>query len=164
MKKLTTIKQLFFAGVVLTGMNIFSSCDSCSRKEATPEGSETTTTDADTTSYDDSAYDDSLSTGASTNDGTNTSTPIRSKSSNGGTATTKPATSSSSSNDSGTKTSGLTEEEITNRIENSDAKSAVDKNGKPIRNSGAAGSGLGTGTGSTGNNSRVTTKEAQKGN
>lgn len=163
MKKLTTIKQLFFAGVVLTGMNIFSSCDSCSRKEATPEGSETTTNDSDTTNYDDSAYDDSLSTGASINDGANTSTPIRSKSSNG-TATTKPATTSSSSDNSGTKTSGLTEEEITNRIENSDAKSAVDKNGKPIRNSGAAGSGLGTGTGSTGNNSRVTTKEAQKGN
>lgn len=163
MNKLTTIKQLFFAGVVITGMNIFSSCDSCSRKESTTEGSETTTTDADTTSYEDSAYDDSLSTGASTNDGTNTSTPIRSKSNNG-TATTKPATTSSSSDNSGTKTSGMTEEEITNRIENSDAKSAVDKNGKPIRNSGAAGSGLGTGTGSTGNNSRVTTKEAQKGN
>jgi len=164
MKKLTIIKQAFFATAIVAGMNIFSSCDSCSRKEAGPD--ETTTdmnTDADTIDYDDSAYNDSTGTGI--NDGTNTSTSIKARS--GSTANTKPATSSQASTGSasGTTKSGPSEEEIANQIENSDAKSGtVDKNGKPVRSSGAAGSGQGTGTGSTGNNSRVTTKEAQKGN
>lgn len=161
MKKLTIIKQAFFATAIIAGMNIFSSCDSCSRKEAGPD--ETTTdmnTDGDTTSYDDSAYDDSTGTGI--NDGTNTSTSIKARS--GSTANTKPAASSTGSA-SGTTKSGPSEEEIANQIENSDAKSGtVNKNGKPVTSSGAAGSGQGTGTGSTGNNSRVTTKEAQKGN
>jgi len=161
MKKLTIVKQSFFAAIALAGMNIFSSCDSCSRKnENTEEITTDMNVDADTT-----AYDDSADSGSGMNDGTNTSRSIKSTSGSG-TATTKPATSSSSASSSttssGTKKSGLTEEEITNQIENSDAKS--DKNGKPIRSSGDAGSGQGTGTGSTGNNSRVTTKEAQKGN
>lgn len=165
MKKLTILKQSLFAIVAVTGMNIFSSCDSCSRKESSAD--ETITdmeTDADTTAYDDSAYDDSSATGV--NDGSGASRSI--KAGNGkGNAVTKPGNASgtaSSSNSSLTKT-GPTEEEIANRIENSDYKSGtVDKNGKPVQSSGAAGSGQGTGTGSTGNNSRVTTKEAQKSN
>ena len=37
MKKLTFIKQLFFSFVLITGMNICSSCDSCNRKTETTE-------------------------------------------------------------------------------------------------------------------------------
>lgn len=165
MKKLTIIKQSLYAAVAIAGMNIFSSCDSCSRKEPAPD--ETTTdmeTEADTSAYNDSAYDDSSATGV--NDGSGTSRSIKAGYGKGN-AATKPFTASgtaTSSNSGSTKT-GPTEEEIANRIENSDYKSGtVDKNGKPVQSSGAAGSGQGTGTGSTGNNSRVSTKEAQRSN
>ncbi len=159
MKKPTLIKHLLLTLLVIAGTNIFSSCDSCTRK--TTETTTTTGTESmDTTSTgDDTGFinDDSSGNTSRVNDGTasiSTSSASRSKTATG-----------TSTAAAGTKKSGLSEEEITNRIENSDARSgAVDKNGNPVKSSGDAGTGMGTGTGSTGNNSRVTTREAQKGN
>lgn len=165
MKTITTIKQLAFASLLIAGLNIYSSCDSCNRKD---ESTQENTTDTD--SYDSAEEEDTITTGDNTgmNDGSTSSTSINATSGSGigksgntsGTSTSTTGTSTAS----GSKDEAARQQAITDMIENSDAKSAVDKNGKPIRSSGDAGSGTGTGTGSTGNNSRVTTREAQKAN
>lgn len=161
MKTINLIKQMVFATAVIAGMNTFSSCNSCDRKTQTTEESTSvtyeSTTDGDTVSTDE--------TSSSVNDGTTTSTSIKANSSGSGTATTttkSTTTTTSSSASKNVKDEAARQQAITDRIENSDAGSAVDKNGNPIKSSGDAGSGMGTGTGSTGNNSRVTTREAQR--
>lgn len=162
MKKPALIKQLFFASIAIAGMNLFSSCDGCSRKTTETTTVTTETTDTTSTTSDDTGYinDDNSGNTSGVNDGTTSSASIRTSTPAGSKTTTGTSTAAT-----GTKKSGLSEEEITNQIENSDARSgAVDKKGNPIKSSGDAGSGMGTGTGSTGNNSRVTTREAQKGN
>jgi hypothetical protein len=162
MKRLPLIKQLLFALILIVGMNIYSSCDSCSHKtdgssEGTRDGIDA---NGDTRGSEEPADNENSGstegTGSSTvNDGKTTSTTVK--------ATTTRRTSSTSS--ANNKDTGLSEAEITNQIENSDAKSGtVNKKGNPVVSSGASGSGTGTGTGSTGNNSRVTTREAQKSN
>ena len=157
MKKLTLIKQLFFASTLIAGINIYSSCDGCNRQ---PDGSSEGTRDgmdanADTRGSEEPAdNENSGSTEGTANDGKTSSTSIKASS---GSKTTNTSTTAT-----GTKNSEPTEEEITNQVENSNASHAYDKNGKPIISSGASGSGMGTGTGSTGNNSKVTTKEDQK--
>ena len=173
MKKQAIIKQLFFAGLFIGGMNIFSSCDSCSRKTENTE--ENTTIDE---TYESSSADDTISSvdnSGAINDGSTSSAAINASSTSGSgktgnasrtTKTTTPAgnTSTSASTANNTKKEEARQQAITDMVENSDAKSAVGKDGKPIRSSGDAGTGSGTGTGSTGNNSRVTTREAQKAN
>jgi len=163
MKKLTVIKQLFFATLLIAGMNIYSSCDSCNRKtdgssEGTRDGVDA---NGDTRGSEEPADNENSGStegtgGGTANDSKTSSTPVKASSGN--------KTTNTSTLGTGTKNNGPSEEEITNQVENSDAKSgAVDKNGNPIRSGGNSGSGSGTGTGSTGNNSRVSTKEAQKG-
>jgi hypothetical protein len=166
MKKPTIIKQVFFTAMLVTGMNIFSSCNSCSRE------SKHNTIDPNGYDY---AVDENLDSidstdNATINDGNSSSTSIDAVSSSDGskgknttpsTSNTKPATTNKpASNNNSDETTK--QQEITNKIENSDYGRVYDKNGKPMRDSGSAGSGMGTGTGSTGNNSRVTTREAQK--
>jgi hypothetical protein len=167
MKTATIIKQFLFATLLIAGMNIYSSCDSCNRKT---ESTETNTSDSE--SYESATEEDTVASGDNTgmmNDGSTSSSTINASSGSGGSGKTV----SSSKTTNTTKTSTTSDKDknyeakqqaITDRIENSDAKSAVDKNGKPIRSSGDAGTGSGTGTGSTGNNSKVTTREAQKAN
>lgn len=164
MKTITTIKQFVLTAILIAGINIYSSCDSCNRKD---DNTQENTTDTD--SYESAEEEDTLTTGDNTgmNDGSTSSTSINATSGSGtgksvstaGTSKNTTGTSTATSKDEAAK-----QQAITDMIENSDAKSAVDKNGKPIRSSGDAGSGTGTGTGSTGNNSRVTTREAQKAN
>lgn len=164
--KTTVIKQFFFAATLVAGMNIYSSCDSCSRKT---ESTEETTTDKE--SYESATEEDTMTTGDNTgtmNDGSTSSTSIHQSSGSGngksGNATTTTKTSTTTTASGSNKDEEARQQAITDMVENSDAKSAVDKNGKPIRSSGDAGTGSGTGTGSTGNNSKVTTREAQKAN
>lgn len=167
MKTATIIKQFLFAALLIAGMNIYSSCDSCNRKS---ENTETNTSDSE--SYESATEEDTVASGDNTgmmNDGSTSSSTINASSGSGGSG--KTVTSSKTTNTTKTSTTSdkdknyeAKQQAITDRIENSDAKSAVDKNGKPIRSSGDAGTGSGTGTGSTGNNSKVTTREAQKAN
>lgn len=163
MKTPILIKQLFFTLVLIAGMNIYSSCDSCSRQ---PDGNSEGTRDGmdangDTRGSEEPADNENSGStegteGGSANDGKTASVAVK--------ATTAGKTNTSAST-STSKSTGPSDAEITNLIENSDAKSnAVDKNGNPIVNSGASGTGSGTGTGSTGNNSKVTTREAQRSN
>lgn len=158
MKRLPLIKQLLFTLILIGGMNIFSSCDSCSNK--TDGSSDGIDANGDTRGSEEPADNENSGstegTGSGTaNDGKTASTSVKA-------TTTRRTTPTSSANN---KDTGLSEAEITNQIENSDAKSGtIDKKGNPIVSSGASGSGTGTGTGSTGNNSRVTTREAQKSN
>jgi hypothetical protein len=168
MKTTTIIKQLLFTLLVIAGLNIYSSCDSCNRKD---DSTQENTTDTD--SYESADEEDTITTGDNTgmNDGSTSSTSINATSGSGNGKNGTTSGSSKTPNTAGTATaSGSSKDDaakqqaITDMIENSDAKSAVDKNGKPIRSSGDAGTGTGTGTGSTGNNSRVTTREAQKAN
>ncbi len=165
MKKPTILKQLFFAGILIAGMNIYSSCNSCSRetkhKTIDPNGYDYAV-DENLDSIDSTDYN-----GATVNDGNSSSTSIGavpSGNSNTGktTSTTKPVTTSTTPTPNKNTANTTTQQEITNKIENSDYGRVYDKDGKPMRDSGASGSGMGTGTGSTGNNSRVTTREAQK--
>ena len=165
MKTITVIKQLSFASLLIAGMNIYSSCDSCNRKTETTEENIT-----DTDSYESTFEEDTMTTG-DINDNSTSSTSISSSGSNKSGKTTKTTTTKTTgTTKTGAASGSAVDEEarqqaITDQIENSDAKSgAVDKKGNPIRSSGDAGTGSGTGTGSTGNNSRVTTREAQKGN
>ena len=156
MKTSFIIKNGLLTTALLAGMQVVTSCDGCSRK------SETMTT---TEGRVDTVYIDTCMTPHDTvamgYDGTGTSgRSIRanaSTSSNSGTSSGN-ATGGSTAT-SGTKKAGLTEEEITDRVENSSSQAY--KNGKPVNSGGTSGSGQGTGTGSTGNNSRVTTKEDQ---
>lgn len=162
MKRLPLIKQLLFALILIGGMNIFSSCDSCSHKtdgssEGTRDGMDA---NGDTRGSEEPADNENSGstegTGSGTaNDGKTASTSVKA------TTTSKTTTTSSANN----KDNELSEAEIANMVENSDARSGtVDKKGNPVVSSGASGSGTGTGTGSTGNNSRVTTRKAQKSN
>lgn len=159
MKKLTVIKQFLFVSLLIAGMNIYSSCDGCNRPDGNSEGTnDGMDTNGNTRGTEQPAdNEDSGSTegtGSGTaNDGRTSSTSINS--STGG-------TNSTSTVSTGTAKSGLSDEEITNQVENSNASSAYDKEGKPVISSGSAGTGSGTGTGTTGNNSRVRTKEDQK--
>lgn len=161
MKRLILIKQLLFPLILIAGMNIYSSCDSCNRPDSNTEGvRDGMDANGDKRGSEEPADNENSGstegTGSGTvNDGKTTSTSVK-------TTTISKTTTTSSENN---KDNGLSETEITNMVENSDAKSGtVDKKGNPVVSSGASGSGTGTGTGSTGNNSRVTTREAQKSN
>lgn len=168
MKTVALIKQFLFAATLIAVMNIYSSCDSCSRKS---ESTETNTTDSE--SYESATEEDTTLSGDNTgtmNDGSTSSTSMSAASGSGNSvktvttsksATTTKTTTAASDKD---KNYEARQQAITDRIENSDAKSAVDKNGNAIRSSGDSGTGSGTGTGSTGNNSKVTTREAQRAN
>jgi hypothetical protein len=156
MKMPIVIKQSVFASLLLVGLNFYTSCDSCSRNKDKKNTDATT----DTIVIDSSAYnEDSGSTnetgGASGNIDGSSSTSVDAASGKTGTAGTKNAATT-------VPKRKLTEEEITNQVENSNASNAVDKNGNPIRSGGSAGTGSGTGTGSTGNNSKVTNAKDQK--
>jgi|GEM_PF-3047362 len=170
MKTQRTIQQLCFSLLLMAGLNLFSSCESCSHKT---ENTEENTTETNT--YESTSEEDTVSTGdesASSNDGSTTSASIKASSGSGssksgnasGTSTSTMNATKTSTAVNNTKKEEAKQQAITDMVENSDAKSAVGKDGKPIRSSGDAGTGSGTGTGSTGNNSRVTTREAQKAN
>lgn len=166
MKKLTIIKQLLFVTLLIAGMNLYSSCNSCSNR---PEGQTEGTRDGMDANGDNSATEgpaDNDESGSTEGTGTNSGNASDGNSSAANTRKTSSATltKTSTGGASSTNKDQMSQEEIDNMVENSDYKSAKDKNGQPIRNSGDAGSGMGTGTGSTGNNSRVTTREAQRGN
>ena len=152
MKKITGIKQLLITTLLLGSMGLFSSCDGCSRTDGTGEGTEDGRDANGDTRGSETSTDNE---GSGSTPGTNTK---------GGNSTDNSSASSgtSGSGSSGTGSRALTEEEITNQVENSNASRAVDANGDPIRSGGTSGTGQGTGTGSTGNNSKVTSREDQK--
>jgi hypothetical protein len=155
MKK-SIIKNSILAISAMAGLQTVTSCNSCSRKD-------TVHNDDEPLAIHDTVY---IDTCMATNDSLlyekTTGNYIRvNRVSTAATATPKGSTAATG----GKKPSGgtrLTEEEIENRIENS--SSTAYKNGKPVNSGGTSGTGQGTGTGSTGNNSRVTTKEDQLGN
>ena len=145
MKNSAFIKNSVFAALAVAAMNMLSSCESCSRKDDAGH-------DDDMAPCVDTVY---IDTCMSPNDTLVESSggvyvPRGQKSGTG----TGNATGSTGTTSGGNKGSTLTEEQITDRVENSGQ--AV-KNGKPINSGGTSGTGQGTGTGSTGNNSRVTT-------
>lgn len=141
------IRQYLIAALLIGSMGLYTSCDSCNRVDGNKEGTEDgRDVNGDTRgSESPSDNEDSGST-----PGTNTNAGSSSDNSSASTTT------------SGTGSRKLTQDEITNQVENSNASKAVDSNGDPIRSSGTSGAGLGTGTGSTGNNSKVTSREDQK--
>lgn len=159
MKKQTLIKSGVMASLLIAGMNLTTSCESCSRKDT---HTETTKYVTDT----DTVYVDSSDTGNSGTSGTGSGTGRSSSATDTSGSSSSGSTGSSSSGSSSTSSSNskkLTQEEITDEVENS-SKTARDANGKPINSGGTSGTGMGTGTGSTGNNSRVSKAEDQKGN
>lgn len=153
MKKLTTINQVFAIALLISIMSLNTSCDSCSRKDGSEKGTEDGR-DANATGSGSEAPGDNENSGSTDGTGSGAANDTGSNSS----------ASTSGGGTSGTGTTGrkLTEEEITNQVENSNASKAVDKNGNPIQSGGTSGTGQGTGTGSTGNNSKVTSREDQK--
>ena len=153
MKTSFIIKNSLLTTALLAGMQMVTSCDGCSRKSETMTTTEgrvdTVYIDTCMTPHDTVAmgYDGTGTSGRSIR--ANASTSANSGKSSGNATGGSTAT-------SGTKKAGLTEEEITDRVENSSSQI-----GKPVNSGGTSGSGQGTGTGTTGNNSRVTTKEDQ---
>lgn len=156
--KTSVIKHTLAAALFIAGMNMVTSCNSCSRKD---DGVTTTETKIDTVyidtcmaGHDTIAGYEGNASGRSIPVGRHKATasrPAKGKTISGkGTAT-------------GSKKTELTEDEITDRVENSSSH-AYTKNGKPVNPGGTSGEGQGTGTGSTGNNSRVTTKADQNRN
>ncbi|MEL1243379.1 hypothetical protein AAEO56_03825 [Flavobacterium sp. DGU11] len=161
MKKQTLIKSGVMASLLIAGMNLTTSCESCSRKDTHTETTKYVT-DTDTVYVDSSSTDTGNSGTSGTGSGTGRSSSATgtSGSSSSGSPGSSSSGSSSTSSSNGKK---LTQEEITDEVENS-SKTARDANGKPINSGGTSGTGMGTGTGSTGNNSRVSKAEDQKGN
>lgn len=154
MKTQEIIRNGIMASLLIAGINIATSCDSCSRKEKTVE----TTTFSEGESADTTTTSTTDSTEAASGSTTGNSTRTAATPGSNATATgTKTGTASS-----GTK-QGMTEQEITDKIENS-SSTPRKANGQPVNSGGTSGSGMGTGTGSTGNNSKVTRPEDQKGN
>lgn len=158
MKRLNIFRSLSIITISATVFYFTTSCNSCDRN--TQETNENTyydtETDNDTIIEEEGAYNNAVEGQMPSDSRTNSTTIKRSTTSSSASASVKQSSSESDEKK-------LSEAEITNMVENSDAKSgAVDKNGNPIRSSGSAGTGQGTGTGSTGNNSRVTTREAQR--
>lgn len=151
MKKLKYFRKYIVAALLVGSMGLYTSCDSCSRTDGSNEGTEDGR-DANGDTRGSETSTDNENSGST--EGTNT---------NGGNSSDN---SSASTNNSGTNSSSgsrqLSEEEITNQVENSNASKAVDSKGNPIRSGGTSGTGQGTGTGSTGNNSKVTSREDQK--
>lgn len=145
MKTLPIVKKTMIASLFLAGFAIATSCDGCSRTNKT-----------ETTTYTEGTISDSVSTASGTTDSTTstTSTTPADRRSPGGNGNSVGGKAANNGN-------ALTEEEITDRIENSSSQ-PKDANGKPINSGGTSGSGMGTGTGSTGNNSKVTRPEDQK--
>ena len=123
MKTPALLKKAIVPAILIAGLNITTSCDSCSRKDKTDdastynEGSET----ADTTSVTvtDSTTATSTATYRSGNAAGTNGTAAGGKGTNNGTS----------------KGEALTEEEITNRIENS-SSTATDAQGRPINSGG----------------------------
>jgi hypothetical protein len=160
----TLIKQLFFTLLLVAGMSLYSSCDSCSRPDPASEGTNDAM-DANGDTRGSESPDDNENSGSTEGTGSNSGATHDGNASTSIQATT-PETASGKTNQNNAVTTNtekkLAEEEITNRVENSNASNAVDSKGNPIRSSGSSGTGQGTGTGSTGNNSKVTTKADQK--
>ena len=151
MKKLRGIKQFLMIAMLLGSIGLFSSCDGCSRTDGNSEGTEDGR-DANSDARGTESPADNEDSGSTP--GTNTTSG---NSSDNSSASTYGSVSGSSSD-----SRQLSEAEITNRIENSNASNAVDSEGNPIQSGGTSGTGQGTGTGSTGNNSKVTSREDQK--
>lgn len=151
MKKLKNFRKYFVAALLVGSMGLYASCDSCNRTDGSKEGAEDGR-DANSDTRGSETPADNENSGRTP--GTNTS---------GGNSSDN---SSASTNNSATNPSSgsrqLSEEEITNQVENSNASNGVDSKGNPVRSGGTSGTGQGTGTGSTGNNSKVTSREDQK--
>ena len=171
MKKLL-LKNTLIAAIAITGMNVFTSCDSCSRKDTENNESTTYSTETDTVAMGSLDTANGTENSGNGNGSTATGTGTKQSSSSGASgnsassssAATGSASGSSSSATSGdTKKSGMTQQEITNKIENS-SSNATDSKGRPVSSGGTAGSGQGNGTISTGNNGKVNKLEDQKGN
>lgn len=168
MKKLTIVRQALFTALIVAGMQLYSSCNSCSNR---PEGQSEGTRDGmdangDTRGSEEPAdNENSGSTEGTGTDSGNASDGNRQAVNTGKKSSVAPARGTATgAGGASANTNQMSQEEIDNMVENSDYKSATNKSGQPVRSSGDAGSGIGTGTGSTGNNSRVTTREAQQSN
>ncbi|WP_294820232.1 hypothetical protein [uncultured Flavobacterium sp.] len=158
MKTQSILKSTFAASLLIAGMSVTSSCDSCSRKENTDDSSTYTegeTVDTTAVTAADSTVD--ATSGAVYGSGNNADA--------GGSASGTPAAgNATTTGKSGqVQNSGMSQQEITDQVENS-SSSPRRADGKPVNSGGTSGSGMGTGTGSTGNNSKVTRPEDQKGN
>jgi len=154
MKKPALLRTLFLSGLLVAGMNFMSSCDSCSRPDGNSQGTEDgNQTNGDTRGTETSEDNEGSGATPATNDQSgNTDNSGASRSSTG--------SGTGSSGTTGKNTSAAEEQAVTDQIENS-STTPRDKNGRPINSGGTSGSGMGTGTGSTGNNSKVTRPEDQ---
>jgi hypothetical protein len=163
-------KAIAFASIV-AGINMLSSCDSCNRKEesydSTVETTDTTFVDTTMTAGDTTAYDQADATGT-TGTGTGAST--------GRTATGTSGTNAASNTAGGSSSAGETPSTTSRVASGSGASSpSIDRENDPIENTnlparkngaavdggGTACTAFGTGTGSTGNNSRVSKRSDQ---
>ncbi|WP_159800077.1 hypothetical protein [Flavobacterium sp. MK4S-17] len=136
MKGIKMIKQGFTVALCITGINLVSSCDSCSRNKS--DANEMT----------------------EENYGGNTdTTTLQEESSTSGSGSTG-YQNGSNNNNNDEPYSGTSYGSTNDPVENS-SSNAVKKNGEPTDSGGTSGTGMGTGTGSTGNNSRVSKKEDQ---
>ncbi len=160
MKKL--VKHCLLAITAIAAMQMATSCNGCSRKDnGMHDDDAPTTASTHDTVYIDTcmASNDSLMREGSTGNYIRVNrAPQHHSSGAAGTATT-PHHTGTATGHTGTP---LTQEEIDDRVENSSSQAY--KNGKPVNSGGTSGTGEGTGTGSTGNNSRVTTKADQERN
>lgn len=156
--KTLPIKNAIFAVAALAGMQLTASCDSCSRKEDT-----TSTNNAPVATHDTVYIDTCMAVNDSLMREGATGNYIRvNRVSTQGNAAGNGNSSGSKATTGSTGGKELSQEEIDARVENSSSQAY--KNGRPVSSGGTSGTGQGTGTGSTGNNSRVTTKADQQRN
>lgn len=158
MKKLV-IKHTIMAVTAIVGLQMATSCNSCSHKNDDMHDDDAPTATHDTVYIDTCmAVSDSLMYEKTTGNYirvNRVATTPRPAAGNGSTAGGKATTPANTAKP-------LTQEELDDRVENSSSQAY--KNGKPVNSGGTSGAGQGTGTGSTGNNSRVTTKADQERN
>ena len=173
MKKQSIFKQAFVATIMVAGMQMISSCESCSRKDKDMETTEPAGSGGASDTYgNDTIIDNGNSgnTGNSYNSGTGSgSNASGGATGNGGSSSGNSNASSSgnkesvkgSNSESATKKSTPSYDPNNDPIENSSSH-ARKADGTPVNPGGTSGSGMGTGSGSTGNNSRVSDPRDQK--
>lgn len=169
MKRSIFIKQAVFTTVMVAGLNIFSSCESCNRKENDTETMAPSESGAANDTYSNDTVMGAQDSGSANGNGYNSGSGQQVGSGNAGENDNASSSGSSSSSSSGSNSpSGTTSGKTSNYDPNNDpientSSPARNSKGEPINSGGSSGSGSGTGSGSTGNNSRVSKAEDQKG-
>lgn len=135
MKTTAITRRLLCTGLLIGGMTLWSSCDGCSRSKTVNESTQTESGDAQEINGE--IYGKGTPADRERS-GTRSGTPLD---------TVDTGTGYGNTNDP---------------IENTSSNAVSKKGGEPRDSGGTSGAGMGTGTGTTGNNSKVTRPEDQR--